>query len=246
MKKKSIFILVSFAIIAMIINVAFSIAFRGENGANIFTTVSGWVSGVATIILGVIALYVDKEYKKENDEFLNKQDELLWKNEKKASIELYREQVMKCYNDFSAYHYIDILGNLVTEWAKEEAPIYKVAMLSKLQSEKHKVLYELFLCRYYIDYKKELFVSYSKYLSLLEKMTTEYKEEIIKERKYDIITELQTTYAEVLKNFHMHIGEINLFLSVTMYSKTKDELTPILNNMRIKEGELFEELKLQK
>ena len=98
MKKSKIILATCCTLVAMLVNFIFAIIFHGENGANIFTTVSGWVSGVATIVLGLIAIKINAKYKEENDEFLKKQEEMFWKNEKKTIVELYREQVIKCYN----------------------------------------------------------------------------------------------------------------------------------------------------
>lgn len=49
--------------------------FKKESGANIFTAVNGWVSGIATAILGTIAVVQNRNYKQENDRVLEKQSE---------------------------------------------------------------------------------------------------------------------------------------------------------------------------
>lgn len=56
------------------------IAHLKTTGSNIFTAVSGWVSGIATAILGVIAVIQNKKYKEENDRYLKEQEELSQKN----------------------------------------------------------------------------------------------------------------------------------------------------------------------
>lgn len=55
-RKTKIYFIIAATILLMIVNIVLSIIFRGDSGANIFTTISGWVSGVATIVLGLIAL----------------------------------------------------------------------------------------------------------------------------------------------------------------------------------------------
>ena len=80
--KKQIIIVVLLSV-AVIVNIVLAIIFHGDSGANIFTAVSGWISGIATIVLGVIALVVNEKYKKDNDNFILKQEELFWKEEKK-------------------------------------------------------------------------------------------------------------------------------------------------------------------
>ena len=54
----------------MVLNFVLAIIFPGESFSNIFATVSCWISGIATIVLGVIALYVNAKYKKENEGWL--------------------------------------------------------------------------------------------------------------------------------------------------------------------------------
>ncbi|MDE6442032.1 MAG: hypothetical protein K2L12_04695 [Clostridia bacterium] len=61
-------------IVAFIVNIV--LAARSDNNeANIYTAISGWVSGIATIILGVIAVVQNRKYKKENDSFMQRQRE---------------------------------------------------------------------------------------------------------------------------------------------------------------------------
>ena len=55
-----------------VINIVLACIFRGADGANIFAAISGWVSGIATIILGVIAVVQNKKYKQENDSFMQR------------------------------------------------------------------------------------------------------------------------------------------------------------------------------
>lgn len=49
-------------VILCVVNIGFSYKFRGAEGSNVFTTISGWVSGIATIILGLIAVFQNKKY----------------------------------------------------------------------------------------------------------------------------------------------------------------------------------------
>lgn len=73
MRKYKFWIIV--AIILMIINVITSFVWN-DQFTNIFTTISGWVSGIATIVLGLIALHQNKAHKIENDKNLKKEYDL--------------------------------------------------------------------------------------------------------------------------------------------------------------------------
>lgn len=48
--------------ILFVVNIVLSGLLRGTDGANIFTAISGWVSGIATIVLGAIAFLQNKNY----------------------------------------------------------------------------------------------------------------------------------------------------------------------------------------
>lgn len=68
-KKAGVGLIITGALL-FIANMVCSIIFRGDNGANIFTALSGWVSGIATLIVGLIAFRQsyenDKASKKQN------------------------------------------------------------------------------------------------------------------------------------------------------------------------------------
>ncbi len=204
MKRSKIVLAVCLTSVAMIVNFILAIFFHGESGANIFTTVSGWVSGIATIVLGVIAIKINAKYKEENDDFLLKQEEMFWKSEKKSIVELYRKQVIKCYNDFAALNFTEILNQIIAKENNIEAPIFKLSILSKMQTEKHNMFFTLSICKYYFNYKKELFDSYSKYLTLLAEMVNNY-DDMIYNRQFEKGNKLQDAYIEVINYFNIHI-----------------------------------------
>lgn len=94
MSKKKVVIYGTIGIIIAIINIVFAIIFRGENGANIFTAISGWISGVATIFLGIIAVLQTKKYKMETDcsiEFQNQLFEKIRKENEQGNEMAYRQ-----------------------------------------------------------------------------------------------------------------------------------------------------------
>lgn len=74
MKKSHKILIIVFVFALMITNVIFAIIFMGSDGANIFTAISGWISGIATIVLGLIAFWQNKQYKKQNDAYQEKID----------------------------------------------------------------------------------------------------------------------------------------------------------------------------
>lgn len=59
-------------IVAATINIVFASVY-GTQAPNIFTAISGWVSGVATVALGIIALVQNERYEKDNEHYINEQ-----------------------------------------------------------------------------------------------------------------------------------------------------------------------------
>lgn len=55
------------AILLCVSNIMYAIFCKAENTSNILTAASGWVSGLATALLGGIALAQNKKYKEENE-----------------------------------------------------------------------------------------------------------------------------------------------------------------------------------
>lgn len=61
-------IMIVVGVILCVINIVFSCLFRGADGANIFTAISGWISGVSTLIVGLITYRQSKKYKNDAEE----------------------------------------------------------------------------------------------------------------------------------------------------------------------------------
>lgn len=244
MKKTVSVILIIITVLLMIVNFTFAVHFHGEEGANIFTTASGWISGIATIVLGVIALYVNAQYKKENDGYLIKQDEMAWKNQEKDTISLYRDQVVKCYNNFiTDYNYADILYQILCDEEKPESPIKNIALLNKIQCEQFNALYSLSICRYYFDTKGELFKSYQKYLSALSEMIDNYKLMVFDKDHFNKAENIQGLYVDVIRLFNQHVSEINVFLSTKLFTLSSEQTSKVLNEMRKKQLNWWESVK---
>ena len=243
-RKTKIYFIIAATILLMIVNLVLSIIFRGDSGANIFTTISGWVSGVATIVLGLIALWVNARYKNENDIYLEKQSDLQWKSDEKETIDLYRRQMLETYNSFLKLNFADILYQLIEKEEKPEAPIFELALLSKIKCEKQSMFFVFSICRYYIELKSELFESYAKYLDLLSSAVSDYKN-MIYNKEFDKGETLQKAYVNVINNFNIHISNINVFLTVKMNLTPKKELEKVLSEMRRKQADWWNKVKPQ-
>ena len=243
--RKMNILLIVVTVILMVINFGLAIVFPGDSGANIFTTASGWISGLATIVLGIIALLVNARYKKENDIYLEKQAEIQWKNDEKATIELYRKQILDTYNRFLKFNFADILYQLIEKEENPEAPMLGAALFSRIKSEKQNMFFAFSMCRYYFNFKAELYESYEKYLDLLCAAVSGYKD-MIYNGELDKGEKLRDAYVNVINNFNIHIAEINVFLTVKMHSESKEELSDMLFEMRTQQSLWWDKVKQEK
>ena len=96
-------IVISFAIgiVLIVANILLPLIWIDEKAtAIIVSVVSGWISGIATLLIGVIALFQTKKYNEANDLFLNKQ----YKLEKCKSIIqsrlMFVDNLKKAWNAF--------------------------------------------------------------------------------------------------------------------------------------------------
>ena len=100
------------------------------------------------------------------------------------------------------------------------------------------------ICRYYFDTKGDLFDTYHKYLSALCNMINDYKPMIYDKEQFSKADDLQFLYAEVIRLFNLHISEINVFLSAKLFVLDGEQISKMLNDMRKKQLEWWENVKV--
>ena len=66
---------------------------------NWLTLISGWVSFIATITIGVIAYNQSKDYKQQNDLFLQEQKDIMWKQNQIDFYVRERQEFLEVYRD---------------------------------------------------------------------------------------------------------------------------------------------------
>ncbi len=184
MKKKKFyknlwFWLLITSILFFVTNIVFSIIFRGSDGSNIFTAVSGWVSGIATIALGFIAVVQNRKYKEENDRFLSEQQKinsqlmqeqnnLSWRKINYDIYNSYRREFLEYEKEFSKYSISEIsaktLANNDTIRAIGELSIFDKRIRNNLTRN---IAY-LIECNFYCEAKANLFDLFTKYLKILD------------------------------------------------------------------------------
>lgn len=98
--------------------------FKNKNLIGVICTIiSGWISGIATIFIGIIATIQNKKYKEENDDFMNKQY-----NFEKSKIILENRK-----------HYINEINEQIKKFVKnnnyKDASIYLAELLLMKQNK---------------------------------------------------------------------------------------------------------------
>ena len=107
-KKKQNFRWWPFLIVAvsiLLFNVAYAIWGSGPNKSNMLTLISGWVSGIATAFIGVIAFVQNKRYKVDSDDSIEKQYQFetakLILNRRVSYIQESKEQIRQLTDVFN-------------------------------------------------------------------------------------------------------------------------------------------------
>lgn len=207
-------------IVAFILNIVY--AFKSQNReANIYTAISGWVSGISTIILGVIAFYVNSKYKKD-------EDERTWKNYYIEHMENYKKNIIDIYNEFKQTNYTELLKRL-TQKEFDCSP----ALLLKIEEESINLkivnaLFALGFCKFHVDMRDKLYNNYSTYMQKLIYIINNVTA-VSTEQLTDIIIETSNLYKETMLCFKLHLVHIDIFVSNIILRKTKNELIDILN-----------------
>ena len=180
MNKKTGVWLIVIGSLLFVANMVCSIIFRGENGANIFTAISGWVSGIATVILGIIAVVQNKSYKEENDRVLQKQSEenvkfiasqkdIAWRNTQYQLLTLYLSTLNKHSEIAKQYGFGKIHNDIISLPVCAQSFTTIIYEKNILVDELTAVKSFLLSSKYYIDNKEELYNSCLEYLSQAKK-----------------------------------------------------------------------------
>ena len=95
------------------------------------TLISGWVSFVATITIGIIAFKQTKDYKEQNDLFIQEQKDLMWRESQYNHVTKYIEQLMTFQREVDKFSLIKNQGFFLESSSNEiEIKRQKVIYLS--------------------------------------------------------------------------------------------------------------------
>ena len=98
--------------------------------SNLLTLISGWVSFIATLLIGVIAFMQSKEYKEENDKFIKEQKNRLWEQSQYDRISTILDQLVYFREKYDTFNSLNIILDLQKNEKNEIYIIQKKASYS--------------------------------------------------------------------------------------------------------------------
>lgn len=143
------------------------------------TFISGWVSGFATIALGLIAFWQNKRYKIENDVFLNEQQRinselaqeqsnLLWRKSQYDIYKSYRDEYLENEKEFIKYSVSEISFQIIGTDNQLRATANTHIIEKCIRSNITRLLAFLIENNFYCEDKEKLYNSVSTYLKKLD------------------------------------------------------------------------------
>ena len=115
------------AILIFLVNILLACIFRDE-GANIFTAISGWISGIATALIGFIAYWQNQKY-----------NLTACKNQEKEKIRAERSEYFLEFFKFNKYGFYANFWIDIMDWSPDKYYVFR----KNLGITKNGLLYEL-------------------------------------------------------------------------------------------------------
>ena len=217
------------AIVGFIGNITCSIIFMGESGANIFTAISGWVSGIATAIIGAIAFAQNKNYKEENDRFIEYQQQRDWRIEQKELINSYLENIINVLSDIKENQYSKLINTMGLSLQKKEVSANDIIYDEILDCIKNDMIYTTLNTIYYFDGIEDLYVSCCNYTRELRTILKDLSK-IFEKREAKPLNQIAKSYKELVFKFNQHIYQVRLFISMIMSNGIYEDIEKILKD----------------
>lgn len=169
-----------FSCLACIVNIALSAVFPNCS-TNIFTAISGWVSGISTIILGIIAVIQNRNYKKENDRILDEQqknnsrlmqeqNDSYWQKIQYDMYDMYRREISDFEKEFLKFSTTEFMATVLCDGEKMNALSKMMIFDKQLRNNATRSLAFLRDCPFYCEDKTKLFDLFFKFLDEFKKL----------------------------------------------------------------------------
>ena len=233
-------------IVSIVVNICFAYRFDNEY-TNLFTVISGWISGIATLSIGVIAYAQSYKYQKVNEEFIQEQKDLAWKNNYANVCERFLNQLkehddiikkyqphkleaiflknfeIKCFYDYEL---------LVDDIESDITHFLVFLRKSTIFNNNHKEMYEA-LILFYISID-ELKLHYEKIMNKEIVYKKESVQPLVRNalRKYNNFIDLIYIYVDYLNHHLFDINEENVLTLKTIFLYQQNERTKWYNEIK--------------
>lgn len=232
------------ALLLCVGNILLAHLYKTES-ANIFTAVSGWVSGIATIVLGVVAVVQNRKYKEENDRIITYQRQRDWLIEQKDLIKANLDNIIKCYADIKEYQYSKLINERTIDLQNHTFNVNDLIYDEILNGIKDYAIYSAVNSYYYFEGIEELVDTVGEYTLKLRVLLKQFVE-AIKKKEVDKFNEITELYKILNTRFNEHIFKIQLFISIILTDDNPDDLKKELEDMRNKQLDWIDRMKKAK
>ena len=238
-----LWIWITISIVLCCVNIGYAIwGCDTENKSDILTAISGWISGVATLVIGIIAYRQSEKYKLENDKIEEKQRQRDWRGEQKDIVKLYLDNIVKAYEDLKQYQYSKIIEEVIRNKRKGV-----FALKEMIYDQSLKDIYDNFVSIavnsiYYFEGIEELLDLYEKYCFQLRGLIKRIVE-VVKTGEVESVFKLQNIYKDLLDKFHRHIAKVQIFLTQTLTNASFDKAQKVIEEKRVKQIEWRDKIK---
>lgn len=223
------------------INIWLAIKYPGDNKSNIIATISGLISVLATIILGIIAIVQTRKYKIENDSFNEYQQHRDWRIEQKALIEAYANGLENCYNEFKRHQYLKIINECLIN-VQRDVPLLDVLVYDEiLKNLLDGINYTMLNNLYYFDNTEDLLNICNKYIVQLRLYLKDYKR-YIKSQDMKRISVIGDLYKKLNELFCKVIFQIRLFSTMIVTNEDFNETQKLLQEKKEKQTDFIKKI----
>lgn len=220
MKKKAIVLILFLALILCCFNVYFSIKFDGQY-ANLFTTISGWISGVATAVLGVLAMLQNVDYKNES-----KREHIIQEliKEKERTILSYNDFILCCDSAIIIRALFPLCINESKQSSCQKIENYMLELSKKIGI----LLNQILTYDYYFTEDNGVKKAFAAYYNLVDKVSEKFNHNQISDK---VIEEIQQSFDEAIKELKTYIVNQSTFVNNCKTLSLK-ELEKLLSTMK--------------
>lgn len=225
------------------VNIAYAIwGCDTSKKSDILTAASGWISGVATLGVGLIAYRQNKVYKEENDKIEEIHRQRDWRKEQKEIVKLYLDNIIRSYEDLKEYQFSKIIEEIIRNNEKGTFSLKEMIYDKSLKGFNDNFVSIAVNSVYYFEGIEELLDLYREYCFRLRLLIKKLIETIKTGEVADVI-KLQEIYRDLLDRFHHHIAEVQLFLTQTLTNDSFEKAEEKLTEKRAKQIEWREKIK---